>query len=87
MWEAVQDMFMLKVFYCIKKYKDIQIISATKNPDRFYNVVNTEGTHKETLSANEEMGYEEMDFQVLAHLSYFTSQHECHYIANLRTYA
>ena len=81
-------MFMLKVFYYIKKYEDIiQIIRATKNPNRFYNVVNTEGTPKETLSAYEEMGYEEMDFKVLAHLSYFTSQPECHYIANLRAYA
>ena len=61
MWEAVQDMFMLKVFYDIKKYEDIWISCGTKNPDRFYNVVNTEGNHKETLSANEETGYEEMD--------------------------
>ena len=53
---------MLKLFYYIKNYEDIKISSAKKNPDRFYNVVNTEGTHKETLSANEEMGYEEMDF-------------------------
>ena len=28
----------------------------------FFNVVNIVENHKETLSANEEMGYEEMDF-------------------------
>ena len=45
----------------LKKYEDIWISCGTKNPDRFYNVVNTEGNHKETLSANDEMGYEKMD--------------------------